>query len=166
MSPRANFVCNAKRCATDEGAPIYELPVGSTRCPVCGSKRLKRVWAGPENAPSINKGIAKFVDSAAEPAYEQATRIIDRGKEVERQAQKAGVPSFAVPVGQVGAALARLGAGPIALPTSGGGSRPVPVTHPVLARIPGQPTLGPGTKRDREFTVVKKRDGTLDGAKA
>src|SRR3990167_5880393 len=108
VSPRANFVCNAKRCATDEGAPIYELPVGSTRCPVCGSKRLKRVWAGPENAPSINKGIAKFVDSAAEPAYEQATRIIDRGKEVERQAQKAGVPSFAVPVGQVGAALARL----------------------------------------------------------
>ena len=162
MSPRADFACLSKKCATADGAPVLELPVTATRCPVCGSKRLRRIWTPPH----INRGIATFVDSAAEPAYDQATRISDRGKEVERQAQKAGVPSFAVPVGQVGAALARLGAGPIALPMGGGGSRPMPLTHPVLARIPGQPTLGPGTKRDREFTVVKKRDGTMSAEKA
>lgn len=163
--PRANFACLSRKCATDDGATVYELPVGSVRCPVCSSKRLRRLWSGPENAPAISKGIAKFVDSAAEPAYEQATNILDRGKAVERRAQKAGIPSFAVPIGQVGAALARLGAGPVALP-SGGGSRPVPVTHPVLARIPGQPTLGPGTKRDREFRVVKRSDGQVSAEKA
>lgn len=163
--PRANFACLSKKCATNDGATVYELPVATTRCPVCGSKRIKRLWSGPENAPAISKGIAKFVDSAAEPAYEQATRHVDRGRELERQAMKAGVPSFAVPINQVGPALARLGAGAIPLPAIGG-SRPVPVTHPVLARIPGQPTLGPGTKRDREFRVVKRRDGMLDAEKA
>ena len=44
---RADFACLSKRCATEEGATVYELPVGSTRCPVCGSKRLRQLFNNP-----------------------------------------------------------------------------------------------------------------------
>src|SRR5438094_8255076 len=44
MTPRANWVCNSKKCETAEGAPVYELPVNAARCAVCGSKRIKRLF--------------------------------------------------------------------------------------------------------------------------
>jgi len=44
MSPRADFVCNSKKCETAEGAAsVYELPVDATHCPQ-GHKRLKRLF--------------------------------------------------------------------------------------------------------------------------
>lgn len=44
MKPSADFSCLGKKCRTDEGAPVYELPIDATRCPVCGSKRLTRLF--------------------------------------------------------------------------------------------------------------------------
>lgn len=44
MRPRADFYCPSKKCRTDEGAPKFELPVDATRCPMCGSKRLTRLF--------------------------------------------------------------------------------------------------------------------------
>jgi len=53
MPPRADFVCNSKKCQTPEGeVPMYELPVGATHCPVCGSKRIKRLF----NAVNVLRG--------------------------------------------------------------------------------------------------------------
>lgn len=45
MSPRADFACLGPRCKQADGeAAVYELPVGSTRCPVCGSKRVRQLF--------------------------------------------------------------------------------------------------------------------------
>ncbi len=71
MGPRADFVCNAKRCQQEDGAaPVYELPTTATRCPVCGSKRIKRLF----NAVNVSSGLAKHTDAIVQPAYEQAVQ--------------------------------------------------------------------------------------------
>lgn len=44
MTPRADFSCLSKKCRTEEGAPVYELPIDAKVCPVCGSKRLTRLF--------------------------------------------------------------------------------------------------------------------------
>jgi hypothetical protein len=43
MTPRADFTCLSKHCATDEGATVYELPVDASHCPR-GHKRLRRLF--------------------------------------------------------------------------------------------------------------------------
>lgn len=43
--PVADYSCGGPKCRNDEGAaPIYELPIDSTRCPRCGSRRLTRLY--------------------------------------------------------------------------------------------------------------------------
>ncbi len=60
-APRADFSCSSKKCRTEEGSPVYEdLPITSTRCPVCGSKRITRLW---NSAPHVSHGVAKHVDA-------------------------------------------------------------------------------------------------------
>lgn len=44
MKPLADFSCLGKKCRTDEGAPVYELPIDAKVCPVCASKRLTRLF--------------------------------------------------------------------------------------------------------------------------
>jgi hypothetical protein len=44
MKPLADYSCLSKKCETPDGAPVYELPVESIRCPVCGSKRIRRLF--------------------------------------------------------------------------------------------------------------------------
>ena len=44
MKPLADYSCLSKKCETPEGAPVYELPIDSIRCPVCGSKRIRRLF--------------------------------------------------------------------------------------------------------------------------
>jgi hypothetical protein len=45
---RADFACLGKCKRDNEGiAPTHELPVGSKRCPVCGSKRLQQIFNNP-----------------------------------------------------------------------------------------------------------------------
>lgn len=42
--PRADFVCRGPKCKREDGSrPTYELPLGSSRCPVCGSKRIEQL---------------------------------------------------------------------------------------------------------------------------
>jgi hypothetical protein len=43
---RADYSCLSKKCRKedDNSSPVYELPVGATRCPVCGSKRIVRLF--------------------------------------------------------------------------------------------------------------------------
>lgn len=45
MTPRANFVCQGKKCRTPEGqAPTFESGVDAKFCPACGSKRITRLF--------------------------------------------------------------------------------------------------------------------------
>lgn len=46
MSPRADFVCLSRKCEPPEGQEpeLFEAAVTATRCPVCGSKRIKRLF--------------------------------------------------------------------------------------------------------------------------
>lgn len=87
MTPRADFSCLSKKCRTDAGSPVYELPVDATRCPVCGSKRIARLFnkinvvtrsAGPERdwrLTSSNLGVRQ--DAVIEPsfAHHNTTRV-------------------------------------------------------------------------------------------
>jgi len=43
MPPIANFVCNSKKCRTAKGAPVYELPVKATHCPM-GHRQIVRLF--------------------------------------------------------------------------------------------------------------------------
>jgi hypothetical protein len=102
MTPRADFICLSKKCRTDEGAPTYELPTTAKSCPVCGSKRLQRIWA-----VNVNTGGAKERDKIVEPAFEEATKP-------KRDAHAAKVegratPPLAVPINQVAPTLAAMG---------------------------------------------------------
>ena len=68
MGPHMDFACLSKKCRTDEGATVYDLPVATTRCPVCGSKRIQKLFT----AVNVNSDGARRLDQLVEPAYEQA----------------------------------------------------------------------------------------------
>lgn len=52
MPPLADFVCNSPKCRRKDGsAPVYELPVKATHCPM-GHKRLTRLY----NMIRVNTG--------------------------------------------------------------------------------------------------------------
>jgi len=159
QGPRANFACLAKRCQQDGAATIYELPVGSTRCPVCGSKRIRRLY----DTINISSGLAKRTDALVEPAY---TAAMDKAESATRAARQNG-PALAVPIGQVGAALARLGAPNMALSASSGKATPIArapsgAFTPFQAQAPRPQVVA----TDREFTIKRKADGTPVAAKA
>jgi len=100
MTPHADFACLSKKCATDEGATTYDLPVGATRCPMCGSKRIRRIWTPPH----ISTGIAKRTDVLVEPAYEAA--VATRNDARAATSARRAAPALAVPMHKVGAAIA------------------------------------------------------------
>jgi len=87
MSPRADFVCNSKKCETPEGAAsVYELPVDATHCPR-GHKRLKRLFnkvgvigtraVSPEPDWRLTRADHSRTDTIQRDAYDQhrATRV-------------------------------------------------------------------------------------------
>lgn len=43
MPPLADFVCNSPKCRKNGAAPVYELPVKATHCPM-GHKRIVRLF--------------------------------------------------------------------------------------------------------------------------
>src|SRR2546430_2641465 len=88
MAPRADFVCLGPRCKQDDGAaPTYELPVGSKRCPVCGSKRVKQLFnrvavigtrsVSPDPDFRLTRTDHSRTDHIQQAAYDQhrATRV-------------------------------------------------------------------------------------------
>ena len=85
--PHADYACLGAKCRTDDGASVYDLPVGNTRCPVCGSRRLTRLF----NAVNVGRGMAQHIDSLVEP---EVTR------QREALADTAAAPVSGVPVGE------------------------------------------------------------------
>jgi hypothetical protein len=71
--PHADYACLSPKCRQPDGAAVYDLPVGSTRCPVCGSKRLQRLF----NAVNVGRGMAAHVDSLVEPEVQQQRELFE-----------------------------------------------------------------------------------------
>lgn len=75
MPPVADFACLSKKCKTAEGeSTVYELPLGSVRCPVCSSKRLTRLFT---SAPMIASGMmarTEQMQRVIRPALDQVER--------------------------------------------------------------------------------------------
>ena len=97
--PRRDFSCNSKKCRTDEGAPVYELPVKATRCPVCGSKRITPLFNSINVSKSGFYAVNRIVDREG---ARQLSREHDR-RDAAIQQQKRGTSTFAVPLGTNGA---------------------------------------------------------------
>lgn len=158
MGPRANFACLAKRCQQDGAATIYELPITATRCPVCGSKRIRRLY----DSINISSGVARKTDALVGPTIEQA---LDRDAEVRASAaqnQKLAGAVRAVPIGQVGARLSELGIPAMSISADAGKatalSRPPSSAFVPFAQQQPKPTI---LARDREWGITKTADGTL-----
>lgn len=134
-SARASFACNSKTCATKKGARVYELPAATTRCPVCGSRRLQRLMS----PPNISRGIAKRSDALVGPEYQRQRATKDSAVAAKRQSPMIAVDASKGLASAVQQGMARAGYGHIPVPVPAaqlGGSRPTPrITSPDLAGI-------------------------------
>jgi hypothetical protein len=74
MGPRADFTCLAPACDSLEGAAVYELPVTATRCPVCGSKRIRRLFNAVNVGSAGARAHAQMLESSSLPAQADAAR--------------------------------------------------------------------------------------------
>ena len=90
MGPRANFEC--AHCTAVEYGPeptqivVYEdLPLKSTRCPVCGWKKGFRRRFDAINVSTTGHRIAQVLDPMMEPQMIQAGQMRDAAKASERQ---------------------------------------------------------------------------------
>jgi DNA-directed RNA polymerase subunit RPC12/RpoP len=84
IGPRADFTCLSPKCRQDEGATVYEdLPTATTRCPVCGSKRIMRLYnkvnvigtrsLQPEFDPRLTSSSPAVVKNALmQPGFDRA----------------------------------------------------------------------------------------------
>ena len=143
--PRANFVCLGKKCLKDGESPVYELPVGAARCPVCSSKRIKRLFDAVNISQPGFFQKNRVVDAEGARAFE---RLHDQA-DARIAALKRQTPQLAVPIRNLGPALARLhpAFGAVALDTANG-SRPTGegFAHPVARTMRGRPPRpGPGS---------------------
>lgn len=135
MGPRADFACLSKKCQQDGAATVYELPVASTRCPVCSSRRLQRLY---NQAPGILRSGSRQIQHIIDDAGSQAQAKQDTVRQAEQRLLKAHseirgpkppAPMFAVPMKQLGAALRSYGLSSTvntSLLNSGDTSRPMP----------------------------------------
>ena len=75
--PHADHACLSKKCRTDDGATVYDLPVGAVRCPMCGSKRLQRLFTAVNVGSATARAQDKLLDrvmSAQMAAAAEATK--------------------------------------------------------------------------------------------
>ena len=103
MKPRADFSCLSKKCRTDEGAPVYELPVDAIRCPCCGSKRLTRLF----NAVNVIGTRAPQPDQdsrlTSSSHFQRSTAMLDpMYAQREARLPPKDMHSYTVPVSQLG----------------------------------------------------------------
>lgn len=152
MGPLADWVCLSKKCLQDGANTVYfDLPISTRFCPTCGSKRIKRLYnqinvlrGVPDTFLATKRTISKFVDDAGQEAEAKQ----DRATSARLQAAKQEAPMFAVPLKQLGPALAQFG---IQAPQINmAGSRPsfnapLPVMN-TLRHEPPRP--GPGSLKD------------------
>lgn len=87
MAPRANFSChNCGKLGEHPGDLVIEdLPVASTRCPVCGFKRGFRRLFDAVNVSTTGHRIARVLDPMMEPQLNNAAMAKDDAKRSERQ---------------------------------------------------------------------------------
>jgi len=116
MGPRCDWVCLSPKCRQDGASTVYnDLPVNTTRCPVCGSKRITRLY---NSAPGILRSGSRDLQRVIDDAGSQAQAKQDGLRQAERtlakahreiQGPKPPAPMFAVPMKQLGAALKSYG---------------------------------------------------------
>src|SRR5437867_5223803 len=153
MTPHADFACNAKACRTAEGATVYDLPVNATRCPVCGSKRLVRLFS----PPNISRGIARRSDALLEPDYTRMQQNHDKAKEAQKV-----TPMFAVPMARLAPTLQAYGVSPIA--ASAGIARPAAVTSdPVVGGLKSIGMTRVPTAVEKKWTPSTEDRGRAGG---
>lgn len=119
--PHADFACLAKKCRTENGsATVYDLPVTATRCPVCGSKRVQRLYT----AVNVASGMARAVDRIADAPITAALAQKDAAKAARNRPadQVRQAPAISVPIGQLAGTLRAMGR-PVQV---GETARPVP----------------------------------------
>ena len=165
MAPRADYVCLARKCRTEEGSPTYELPITATRCPVCGSKRLQRIWtppavlrgAQPEPLNLRSSSMAKNLDRLGEPELARIEQRQSAAKDA-RTSGRVG-PGFAVPLAELPATLAKFGGRAQAVPISAGAATVTPGQfHPVQAGM-RPPRMAPGSLVDTKHTIKGGKAG-------
>lgn len=117
VRPPADFVCNGPKCRTEAGeAPVYELPLDAKRCPVCGSKRIQRLFnkvgvlrgdRSPDRDPRLTSS-SHLVRSNAllRPGYDhhdlyKPGYTPPEGGELDSRMRYDKLETFTVPVGQV-----------------------------------------------------------------
>lgn len=126
--PHADFACLSPKCRTEDGASVYDLPLGSSRCPVCGSRRLTRLF----NAVNVGRGMAQHVDTLVEP------EVTWQREALADAAPTAPVPG--VPVAeQIQIARSRTGSGMgmLGLVPSEGRAASQQINLPMLSRFGG-----------------------------
>src|SRR5882724_5056602 len=149
--PRADFACLSPKCRQDGASTVYEdLPVGSTRCPVCGSKRLQRLYnTAPGMIRSGGRNLQHVIDVAgADAQLVKVDRTDSRLAAAKRQS-----PMLAVPMSQLSGTLAGFG---MHASFELKGSRPAAtVSHPAVAQIHNRtPRPGAGSFRDTQHSIV------------
>ena len=125
--PHADFACLSPKCRTEDGASVYDLPLGSSRCPVCGSRRLTRLY----NAINVGRGMAQHIDTLVEPE-------VTRQRELLEAPPSAPVP--AVPVAeqmQVKRSYTGNGAGMLSMIPGDGRMASQAINVPVLNKLGG-----------------------------
>lgn len=174
MKPLANFSCESGKCDKKGRRSIYELPINATRCAVCGSKKIRRLYdavnvrtgsRAPDNGDMrhTSSSKARRIDQIAEPAM-----LTAEAQESRRRTLEAKYPMVkAVPMRNLDAELhkvymsdsrmpmvdnrligkkAELGSTEVGLP---------PVHDAGVGRIPVKVDA-----RDREYRVARTADGT------
>jgi DNA-directed RNA polymerase subunit RPC12/RpoP len=85
---RFDFSCSGKcKKERDDGAAVVypDLPATTTRCPVCGSKRVTKLFTNV----NVAHGVAKHVDALVGPQYEHQKGIKDSAKRHETLMRRA-----------------------------------------------------------------------------
>jgi hypothetical protein len=117
--PRANFACLGKKCETETGAAVYELPIAARRCPVCGSTRIRRLFDAVNIGSAQHRAAEKIIQSSSLPAQAEAAKV--RPETSTRP--MASAPALGAVQSYPGAAAGSRQA--VALLKSGGGVRPL-----------------------------------------
>ena len=133
---RADYVCLSRKCQQGDGeAPVYELPITASACPVCRSKRIKRLY----NSVNVMKSGFRPLNQIVDRAVADSLSIQHDNRDARLGALKREAPSMAVPIRQVAGTLG-LNPAEAARPT------PVP-THPLILHLQGRrPVPGPDCK--------------------
>lgn len=102
MGPRADYCCLSKKCQQDGGSTVYEdLPINTTRCPVCGSKRITRLY----NHVNVGRGISTGVDRMVQPVADEHDRLRANARAGEARGVTNGTgvrrASFMVPMTEI-----------------------------------------------------------------